>query len=258
MLVYSLLVPVILFLLLPLAFYRLAKTFWMDECKAAFCLFMFLVGSPLLVVFFTDAIIPQSLAFLFLLLGLEAMIRDIRNKSVGVNWSVAQWGILTLLTHAKGIYLYLFAATLWLMLAEHRSKYWWMILAGGGGAFLVFAYRPAFYNPFSLPLGRLAEVVLLWLAPLNLYLADKVFSHRNAKALNDASHTLLDVLIIACVVLSLTDYAFRPILFASGLLALYSGVGLMESRNRVVYAGILVAVWLGYLIFNILAILTTL
>ncbi len=252
---YSLLAPLILFLFLPWAFLRLARFFWRDESTSLWCLFCFVFGSPALIVFLAAATIPQALAFVFLLLGLEAMMRDLRGWGKGVNYSVALWGLLTACTHAQAIYLYVFAVVVWLGLSPTRWRGWWIMLAGAGAIFLVFVHHGLkFYNPLALPLPRLLEV-LFWASPLMLYLAGR----RTERGMDTRLEAwLFELLVFACIGLSVVDYAFRPVLFASGLVALYAGVELRTDKSRFYYASFFVFSWLLYLLWCLYGIVTTL
>jgi hypothetical protein len=228
----------ILFVLLPYAFYRLSKTFWGEEGSAKATVFLALFGSSFSIISVVAGIIPQALNTVFLALGLEAMIRDQKNPSHRNAWMIALWGILSVLSHQKGWYLYVFVVFVWLIQKEHFKTYT-LILAAG------LIYSPTL-TAYPFQISHLPELALLWLNPVNVYLA-----YQGRK---QGSDKLLDAAIAASVLFSWTDPNYRPLLTASILLSVYGGRGLLEEKNPERYQLTLVFMWTAHLLFCILGV----
>ena len=215
-LAYIFLSCLILFFLIPLACFHLSLSFW-GRLDFAWCSFWAsLLGSGSLFVFWVDGIIPQALALVFLLLGLEAMQRDIMGESRGMAWSVALWGVLGLFTHQRFVYIYAVAVVLWLYLSA-RPRWAWKLGAGlllGGLVFL----QPI---PFFFP-GNIFEIVVLWMGGVYLLIC---------LAYSLKSMPLADYTALACLLSSFVDPMARPVLFIPALLS-YRGTALFSEEAR--------------------------
>lgn len=225
----------ILFVLLPWAFYRLSYTFWGDGETAKNTVFLALFGSSFSIISVVAGIIPQALNTFFLVLGLEAMIRDQKNPSLEMKGMIALWGIVSVLSHQKGWYLYVFMVFVWLIQKEH-FKTCVLILAAG----LIYSPQLTAY-PFQI--SHLPELALLWLNPVNVYLA---YQGRKLQ-----SNNLVDAAIIASILFSWADPNYRPLLTASILLSVYGGRALQIETRPERYQLILVFMWTAHLIFCI-------
>jgi hypothetical protein len=228
----------ILFVLLPWAFYRLSRTVWEDVGSAEYTVFLALFGSSLSIISVVAGIIPQALNTVFLALGLEAMIRDEKNPSHRNAWMIALWGILSILSHQKGWYLYVFMVFVWLNQKGHYKTYILFLAAA-----LIYSPQLTAY-PFQI--SHLPELALLWVNPFNVYLAYK------GRKLQ--SNRLLDAAIAASVLFSWMDPNYRPLLTASILLSVYGGRGLLEKKNPERYQFTLVFMWTAHLLFCILGV----
>lgn len=235
---------IILFVLLPWTFYRLSNTLWGDECAAKNTVFVFLFGSTYAIVSVVAGIIPQALNTVFLVLGLEAMIRDQRTPSHRNAWMIALWGILSVLSHQKGWYLYALLVFGWLYVRNHYATC--IMLIGAG--ILFFPQLTA----YQLEIRRLPELALFWLNPVNLCLGWKGWKKRSG------DNMLLDGAIIASVLLAWVDPNYRSLLTASILLSVYGGRALQEEKNANVYRFALLSLWVLNLTYFVIGVVVLL
>lgn len=233
----------LLFFLLPWAINRLSNTFWKDEETGRYSVLLFLFGTSFSIIILANGIIPQALNIFFLILGLEAMIRDVRSPSHRNARTIALWGILSVLSHQKGWYLYAALVLFWL---KERKKYKTalaLILAG-----ILYVPNIIVYplKPWWIP-----EFLILWINPINLYLALK-----GQKAVKCPGKKLLDVAILLSFVFAFVDPNYRSILSGAALMAVYSGRGLQKEKNQSGYLFWMIALWVGHLLFVTLGIIS--
>lgn len=233
----------LLFFLLPGGINRLSSLFWGEEKTAGYSVILFLFGTSFSIIVLANGIIPQALNIFFLILGLEAMIRDLRSPSHRTAWAIALWGILSVLSHQKGWYLYAALVLFWLK--ERKNYKTALVLILAGTLFIpnitVYGLKPRW----------IPEFLLLWTNPINLYLAWK-----GRKAVKCQGKRLLDAAILLSFVFAFVDPNYRPILSGAALMAVYSGRGLQEEKNQKRYLFWMIALWVGHLLFVTLGILS--
>lgn len=228
----------VLFFLLPWEFYRLSYTFWGEKETAENTVFLTLFGSSFAVITVVAGILPQALNIAFLALGMEAMIAELRSPSLGMKGRIALWGVLSVLSHQKGWYLYVFMVFVWLFLKEHY-KTCIILLAAGTLIYPGFAAYP-------FDISHLPELTLLWLNPFNVYLA-----YQGRKKTEYREKLLLDAAIAASLLCAWIDPNYRPILTASILLSIYGGRALQEENHPERYLFAVLFMWAAHLLFCI-------
>lgn len=234
----SLTISFLIFFLLPFSVYRLSFAYWENHFYAIFSGILFITGSVASTMFIVDGIYPQALSLFCFIMGITPIISDLKHPLGKIPYTPFLWLIPSLLSHSKGIIIYLIALIIWIIL---RKSYLFFILFPFT-LFFIINSPPQFHTP---DLKQVAEIFFLWLNPLALILA-----YRGINRAKNKETIYLLLLIIIIFLLAGVDKMYRPILFIPSILSVFIGKELIKNKKGLLFYALFVVMWGLTLIFS--------
>lgn len=233
----SLFLPVLYFVLLPYAVYRLAKTYWMDEKMGIYAGLIYLFGIQTTLTHFIGAgTYAHPLSTLFLLLGLEAMVSNLQTGKGSILPFL--WGIPAMLSHMEGGGIYLFALMAWSYLKKSYYFIYLILLIA------LFAPLDPYLNALKMYRVSIVDAMIIFLFVLNpivMYLANKGIMVESGK-----ERTLLLSMVAVCFLFAWIDPLYRPFVNAGIILTVFAGGGLFycSGKRRAQIGEVFLFTWL--------------
>lgn len=238
----SLIISFLIFFLLPLSVYRLSFAYWENPHYAAFSGFIFIIGSTTSIMFIISGIYPQALSLFCFIMGITPIIADLKHPARKIPYTPFLWLIPSLLSHSKGVIIYLIALIIWIIL---RKSYLFMIFLPLT-LLLIVNISPQFYIPHA---KQTMEILFLWLNPLTLLLA-----YRGLPQVKDKTTIYLLLLMLIILTLAGVDKMYRPILFIPAILSVFAGKEIINNKYGLHSLVIVLTVWALVFLFSFIGI----